>query len=179
MYLFMFKHRIANEEDQEIIKELMESSINQMLGKMLNSDQLEAAKESMGLDTTLIKDKTYFLIFSDNTLVGSGGYSTRKTLFGGNHTPNRSDDFLTPGKDAAKVRAMYTHPKWVRKGIGSLILKLSEKESLRLGFRKCELMATVSGILLYEKRGYVVVEEIEYLSRKGNTVPMYKMEKEL
>lgn len=87
MYLFMFKHRIANEEDQEIIEELMESSINQMLGKMLSSDQLEAAKESMGLDTTLIKDKTYFLIFSDNTLVGSGGYSTRKTLFGGNHTP--------------------------------------------------------------------------------------------
>ena len=64
MYLFMFKHRIANEEDQEIIEELMESSINQMLGKMLSSDQLEAAKESMGLDTTLIKDKTYFLIFS-------------------------------------------------------------------------------------------------------------------
>ena len=75
MYLFMFKHRIANEEDQEIIEELMESSINQMLGKMLSSDQLEAAKESMGLDTTLIKDKTYFLIFSDNTLVGSGGLS--------------------------------------------------------------------------------------------------------
>ena len=175
----MFKHRIANEEDQEIIEELMESSINQMLGKMLSSDQLEAAKESMGLDTTLIKDKTYFLIFSDNNLVGSGGYSSRKTLFGGNHTPNRSDDFLIPGQDAAKVRAMYTHPKWVRKGIGSLILKLSEKESLRLGFRKCELMATVSGILLYEKRGYEVVEEIEYVSRKGNTVPMYKMEKEL
>ena len=175
----MFKHRIANEEDLEIIEELMESSINQLLGKILSSDQLEAAKESMGLDTTLIKDRTYFLIFSDNTLVGSGGYSARKTLFGGNHTPNRSDDFLIPGQDAAKVRAMYTHPKWVRKGIGSLILQLSEEESLRLGFRKCELMATVSGILLYEKRGYVVVEEIEYLSRKGNTVPMYKMEKEL
>ena len=184
MYLFictflMFEHRIANKEDQESIEKLMESSINQMLGKMLSLDQLEAAKESMGLDTTLIKDRTYFLIFSDNTLVGSGGYSARKTLFGGNHTPNRSDDFLTPGKDAAKVRAMYTHPKWVRKGIGSLILKLAEEESLRLGFKRCELMATVSGILLYEKRGYEVVEETEYVSRKGNIVPMYKMEKEL
>ena len=113
------------------------------------------------------------------SLVGSGGYSTRKTLFGGNHTPNRSDDFLIPGQDAARVRAMYTHPEWVRKGIGSLILELSEEESLKLGFQKCELMATVSGILLYEKRGYEVVEEIEYVSRKGNTVPMYKMEKAL
>ena len=58
-------------------------------------------------------------------------------------------------------------------------IQLSEKESLRLGFRRCELMATVSGILLYEKRGYEVVEETEYVSRKGNIVPMYKMEKEL
>ena len=59
----MFKHRIANEEDQEIIEELMESSINQMLGKMLSSDSIGGCKESMGLDTTLIKDRTYFLIF--------------------------------------------------------------------------------------------------------------------
>ena len=131
----MLKHRIANEEDQEIIEELMESSINQMLGKMLSSDQLEAAKESMGLDTTLIKDKTYFLIFSDNTLVGSGAIAQERLFLEVIIPLIVQMISLTPGKDAAKVRAMYTHPKWVRKGIGSLILKLSEKESLRLGFR--------------------------------------------
>ena len=175
----MYSHFIANLNDIPQIEVLMASSISSLLGELLNDHQLEAAKESMGLDTQLIEDGTYFLVKKDEVLIGSGGYSYRKTLFGGNHTPNRSDDLLVPGEDAAKVRAMYTHPKGVRKGIGSLILQLSEEESLKLGFQLCELMATVSGILLYEKRGYEVVEEIEYVSRKGNTVPMYKMEKAL
>ena len=140
-------------------------------------DSLEAAKESMGLDTQLIEDGTYFLVKKEEVLIGSGGYSYRKTLFGGNHTPNRSDDLLVPGKDAAKVRAMYTDPSWIRKGVGSYILNLAENSIVQLGFNKAELMATVSGILLYEKRGYKVVEEIEYESKLGNKVPMYKMEK--
>jgi N-acetylglutamate synthase and related acetyltransferases len=109
--------------------------------------------------------------------VGSGGYSYRKTLFGGNHTPNRSVYLLFPGKDAAKVRAMYTDPAWIRKGVGTYILNLAERSIEQLGFDKPELMATVSGIFLYEKRGYSVVEEIEYERKLCNKVPMYKMEK--
>ena len=81
----------------------MASSISTLLGELLNVHQLEAAKESMGLDTQLIEDGTYFLVKKEEELIGSGGYSYRKTLFGGNHTPNRSDDLLVPGKDAAKV----------------------------------------------------------------------------
>jgi len=50
-------------------------------------------------------------------------------------------------------------------------------ESKKLGFNKAELMATISGILLYQDRGYEVDEEIEYESKQGNKVPMYKMEK--
>ena len=131
----------------------------------------------MGLDTQLIEDGTYFLVKKEEVLIGSGGYSYRQPLFGGNHTPNRSDDLLVPGKAAAKVRAMYTAPSRLRKGVGSYILNLAENSIVQLGFNKAELMATVSGILLYEKRGYKVVEEIEYESKLGNKVPMYKMEK--
>ena len=173
----MFSHFIADLDDVPKIEVLMESSISSLLGEMLNIDQLEAAKESMGLDTRLIEDGTYFLVKKDEVLIGSGGYSYRKTLFGGNHTPNRSDDLLVPGKDAAKVRAMYTDPSWIRKGVGSYILNLAENSIIQLGFNKAELMATVSGILLYENRGYKVVEEIQYESKLGNKVPMYKMEK--
>jgi GNAT superfamily N-acetyltransferase len=173
----MYSHSIANLEDVPQIQVLMASSISTLLGELLNVHQLEAAKESMGLDTQLIEDGTYFLVKKEEELIGSGGYSYRKTLFGGNHTPNRSDDLLVPGKDAAKVRAMYTHPSWIRKGVGSYILNLAENSIVQLGFNKAELMATVSGILLYEKRGYKVVEEIEYESKLGNKVPMYKMEK--
>tara|TARA_Y100000996_G_scaffold240446_1_gene189031 strand:+ start:1188 stop:1721 length:534 start_codon:yes stop_codon:yes gene_type:complete len=173
----MFSHFIANLDDVPKIEILMASSISSLLGELLNEHQLEAAQESMGLDTQLIEDGTYFLVKKDEVLIGSGGYSFRKTLFGGNHTPNRSDDLLVPGKDAAKVRAMYTNPSWTRKGVGSYILTLAENSIAQLGFNKVELMATVSGILLYEKRGYKVVEEIEYKSKLGNKVPMYKMEK--
>ena len=72
---------------------------------------------------------------------------------------------------------MYTDPSWIRKGVGSYILNLAENSIVQLGFNKAELMATVSGILLYEKRGYKVVDEIEYRSKLGNKVPMYRMEK--
>ena len=167
---FMFTYRKAEIQDIPAIEELMDLSISEVLGKLTDKKELEASYESMGLDTKLIEDNSYFLIFEADNLIGSGGYSIRKTLFGGNHTPNRSDDLLVPGKEPSKIRAMYTHPDWIRKGVGSMILELSENESKKLGFNKAELMATISGILLYQDRGYEVDKEIEYESRAGNKV---------
>ena len=169
--------RLANYEDIPVVKGLMEQSIAVLLGYYVNEEELEASFESMGLDDQLILDKTYFLIDFEGVLVGCGGWSNRKTLFGGNHTPNRSNDFLDPNHDAAKIRAMYTHPDWARKGIGTFILELAEKEACNAGFKRCELMATLSGIYLYKRRGYKVDEEIFYKSKKGNSVKMYKMTK--
>ena len=169
--------RLANYEDIPAVKGLMEQSIAQLLGNYVNEKELEASFESMGLDDQLILDKTYFLIDFEGVLVGCGGWSNRKTLFGGNHTPNRSNDFLDPNHDAAKIRAMYTHPDWARKGIGTFILELAEKEACNAGFKRCELMATLSGIYLYKRRGYKIDEEIFYKSKKGNSVKMYKMTK--
>jgi GNAT superfamily N-acetyltransferase len=169
--------RLANSEDIPDVKGLMEQSIALLLGNYVNEEELEASFESMGLDDQLILDKTYFLIDFEGILVGCGGWSNRKTLFGGNHTPNRSNDFLDPNHDAAKIRAMYTHPDWARKGIGTFILELAEKEACNAGFKRCELMATLSGIYLYKRRGYKIDEEIFYKSKKGNSVKMYKMTK--
>ena len=172
-----FNFRLANSEDIFAIKGLMEKSITGLLGNYVNEEELEASFESMGLDDQLILDKTYFLIDFEGILVGCGGWSNRKTLFGGNHTPNRSNDFLNPNNDSAKIRAMYTHPDWARKGIGTLILELAEKEASNAGFKRCELMATLSGIYLYKNRGYKLDEEIFYRSKKGNSVKMFKMTK--
>ena len=169
--------RLANSDDIPAVKGLMEQSIAKLLGNYVNEEELEASFESMGLDDQLILDKTYFLIDFEGVLVGCGGWSNRKTLFGGNHTPNRSNDFLDPNHDAAKIRAMYTHPNWARKGIGTFILELAEKEACNAGFKRCELMATLSGIYLYKNRGYKIDEEVFYKSKKGNTVKMYKMTK--
>ena len=172
-----FTHRIATYEDIPTIKVLMELSINRLLGPLLSVEQLEASFDSMGLDDQLIKDGTYFMIFYDEVFVGCGGWSNRETLFGGNHTPNRDDNFLDPLKDSARIRAMYTHPDWARQGIGSLVMHLGENAARKLGFKKCELMATQSGKLLYETQGYEAIEDILYKTDTGKTVPMTRMEK--
>lgn len=172
-----FNSRLANSEDIPAIKRLMEQSIKGLLSSYVNQEELEASFESMGLDDQLILDQTYFLIDFEGILVGCGGWSNRKTLFGGNHTPNRSNEFLNPNNDSAKIRAMYTHPDWARKGIGTFILQLAEKEASNAGFKRCELMATLSGIYLYKNRGYEIDEEIFYKSKKGNSVKMFKMTK--
>ena len=172
-----FTHRIATYEDIPTIEVLMELSINQLLGPLLSAEQLEASFDSMGLDDQLIKDGTYFMIFCDEVFVGCGGWSNRETLFGGNHTPNRDDNFLDPLKDSARIRAMYTHPDWARQGIGSLVMHLGEKAAKKLGFKKCELMATQSGKLLYATQGYESIEDILYKTETGKTVPMIRMEK--
>jgi GNAT superfamily N-acetyltransferase len=172
-----FTHRIATLDDIQAIEKLMMLSINQLLGPLLTKDQLEASFDSMGLDDQLIKDETYFMIFSKDVFIGCGGWSNRETLFGGNHTPNRDDQFLDPKKDSARIRAMYTHPDWTRKGVGSLVMNLGEEAAKNLGFKKCQLMATQSGVLLYETQGYIPIENILYETSSGKTVPMVRMEK--
>ena len=172
-----FTHKIAILADIPTIEKLMQLSINQLLGPLLTKEQLEASFDSMGLDDQLIKDGTYFMIFNGDVFVGCGGWSNRETLFGGNHTPNRDSNFLDPIKDSARIRAMYTHPSWARKGIGSLVMHLGENAARKLGFKKCELMATQSGKLLYETQGYEPIEDILYETETGQTVPMTRMEK--
>ena len=172
-------HRIASLDDIPAIEQLMELSINQLLGPLLTADQLEASFDSMGLDNQLIEDGTYFMIFSKEIFIGCGGWSNRETLFGGNHTPNRDNQFLDPKKDSARIRAMYTHPDWIRQGVGSLVMNLGETAAKKLGFQMCELMATQSGKLLYETQGYKPVEDILYRTNSGKTVPMVRMVKEI
>ena len=175
----MFTYRKAEIQDISAIEELMNLSISKVLGKLTDKKELEASYDSMGLDTKLIEDNSYFLIFNEDTLIGSGGFGIRKTLFGGNHTPNRSDDFLIPGQEPSKIRAMYTHPEWIRKGVGSLVINLGEEAAKNLGFKKCELMATQSGIPLYENNGYKPIENVLYTASSGKTVPMVRMKKDI
>ena len=174
-----FEHRIACSNDIPTIQELMELSIRQLLGPLLTTSQLEASFDSMGLDDQLIQDGTYFMVFKGDIFVGCGGWSNRQTLFGANHTPNRDNQFLDPDKDSARIRAMYTHPDWVRKGVGSLVIHLGETEAKKLGFKKCELMATLSGKLLYETQGYKLIEEILYKTETNQTVPLIRMSKNI
>ena len=160
-----FSHSLVLEEDIPSIKEIMELSINSLQKDYLDRKQIEASHEAMGLDIELIEDK----------IIGCGGWGKRKTLFGGTHTRDRDETFSDPAKDSAKIRAMYTHPSWARKGVGSLVLEISESLARREGFKSFELMATLSGEPLYRRYGYKVVEEIAWKSSKGILIPLKKM----
>jgi len=175
-----FTHRLAVEADCAAIRALMDIAIAQHLEAFLDPAQVELSKSIMGLDTQLIADRTYFLVEENGRLAGCGGWSRRATLYGGDHsTAQRNRALLDIAQDAARVRAMYTHPDFKRRGVGRLILDLCETAARDAGFRSVELMATLSGEPLYKACGYHEIERITAASSGGIDVPGVRMGKRL
>src|SRR4029079_3627997 len=129
-----FTHRLAELDDVPALRALMNAAISELLKPFLNEAEVRASFSVMGLDTQLIRDGTYFCIEGDGVIVGCGGWSRRATLFGGDHSAGRDAALLEPSTEPARVRAMYTHPLYVRRGVGRLILKLCEEAAAKEGF---------------------------------------------
>jgi len=173
-----FTHRLATEADLPAIRALMDVAIAEHLKAFLDPAQVELSKLIMGLDTQLITDRTYFLVEEEGRLAGCGGWSRRATLYGGDHsTAQRNSALLDIATDAARVRAMYTHPDFARRGVGRLILQVCEGAAREAGFRSVELMATMSGEPLYKAAGYHQIERIIAASKDGVDVPGVRMGK--
>lgn len=170
--------RLARPEDQAALRDLIEAAIGELQRDVLTEAQVAASRTFMGLDTQLIADGAYFVVEQDGVIVGCGGWSRRATLYGGDHSPGRDAGLLDPASDAARVRAMYTHPSAVRRGVGRLILSLCEDAPRGAGFKRAELMATMSGVPLYAACGYQPAERIEDV-RGGVAVPLVRMVKSL
>ncbi len=178
-----FTHRIATANDKASIIELMRISIAENMKAFLSAAEIESAQETMGVDQTLIDDGTYFLIETmfqgESVLVGCGGWGKRKTLYGGDHTAGRDDSLSDPTTDPARIRAMYTHPEWTRRGIGTLLLDLGEEAARDAGFKTIELGSTVPGEPLYLARGYKPVERRTQIGANGAENVIIKMVKGL
>lgn len=171
-------HRLATPEDMPALTALMDRSIGELQRAFLSADQIAASRKLMGLDSLLIEDRTYFIVEEDGVLAGCGGWSKRATLYGGDHSPGRDAHGLNPASDAARVRAMYTHPDFARRGVGRLILSLCEAAAREAGFARVELAGTLAGQPLYEACGYTVLERLTD-DRGGALVPLLRMGKTL
>ena len=177
-----YRHRLATQQDIPAIIDLMKLSIEENMKTLLSREEIEAAKETMGVDQTLIDDSTYFVIELDTNeraLVGCGGWGKRRTLYGGNHTRGRDDSLSDPSREAARIRAMYTHPQWVRRGIGSLLIQLGEEAARAAGFTRIALGSTLAGEPFYLAHGYAEVRRETFRGENGAGNLVITMEKNL
>jgi GNAT superfamily N-acetyltransferase len=172
--------RKANLEDRAAIEALIVKSARGLSREEYSGRQIEAAIASVfGVDTNLILDGTYFVADKGGTLIGCGGWSKRKTLFGGDQFASRDARELDPKSEAAKIRAFFVHPEHARKGIGRTILLACENEARAYGFRTVELMATLPGIPLYKVCGYAGEETVELELGDGVKLKLLPMRKDL
>lgn len=142
-------------DDREAIKRLIAESARYLSREHYNDAQIEAAIATVfGVDTDLIEDGTYFVAESSGLMVGCGGWSRRKTLFGGDQYATRDKSYLDPESEPAKIRAFFIHPDHARKGIARAILAKCEEEARAHGFHALELMATLPGIAFYKSCGF-------------------------
>ena len=174
-----FTLRLAEEGDLPALRELMALAIDTLQRGFLTPEQIVASRAVMGLDSQLVADRTYFVAEKGAALAGCGGWSRRATMYGGDHSSAlRRPEMLDPTHDAARVRAMYTHPGFTRRGVGRLIIGACEDAAASEGFRAVELMGTMSGQPLYLAAGYRAIEVIVDASG-GAPVPLVRMRKEL
>ncbi len=181
-----FNLRAATERDIPGLTALIESSVRGLQASDYTPAQIEGALGTvLGLDTQLIRDGTYFVAETldhksgllAGLLAGCGGWSKRKTLFGADRGPGREPELLNPATDAAKIRAIFVHPEFARRGLGSLILARVEAEAKAAGFQRFEMGSTLTGVPLYRLKGYVEVERIAVPLGNGEALPVVKMEK--
>jgi GNAT superfamily N-acetyltransferase len=172
--------RQATAADSAEIEDLIARSIRTLGLADYSPEQIEGALQgAFGLDTQLIADGTYFVVESAGRLIGCGGWSYRRTLFGGDARADRDAGSLDPSTDAAKIRAFFVDPDAARQGIGSALLEHCEAEARRHGFRRAEMMATLPGVRLYQARGYVPGERVHYPVGPGVSIEFLPMSKSL
>jgi GNAT superfamily N-acetyltransferase len=157
---------------------LIEASVRHLQAEDYSPSQLEGALETVyGVDSQLIADGTYYAAEADAALVGCGGWSKRKTLFGGDRWTARQDDLLDPHADAAKIRAFFVDPTWVRRGVATLILEACESAAKAAGFTRLEMGATLTGVPFYRAKGYSELEHLAVPLKNGESLPIVRMAK--
>jgi GNAT superfamily N-acetyltransferase len=183
--------RLAREDDVPAIEALIPLSVRGLQSSHYSAAQMEAAIGSVfGVDRQLICDGTYFVVegppsvaaatssaAGENELIGCGGWSKRKTLFGSDHQTNRDDAEQDPATEPARIRAFFIHPNHARCGIGRAILEECEKAIRAAAFKRIELAATLPGVPFYAACGYSSGERSDVPLTNELSLPIVRMTK--
>lgn len=174
-----YELRVAQESDIPAVIDLIQVSVRALQPEYTENERESALRTVFTIDTHLVQDGTYFVsVAKDGTLAACGGWSFRKTLYGGDHqiqTPDATK--LDPSVDAAKVRAIFVHPDHARKGLGSAILQAAEEAAANAGFRRFEMGSTLAGVHLYTLKGYRGISRMLVPVGEGHAIEVVRMEK--
>jgi N-acetylglutamate synthase-like GNAT family acetyltransferase len=173
-----FQIRTAMLSDRDSVELLIKISLRKLGLLHYASEQIESALKSIWrINTQLITDKTYFVVKLNQGIVGCGGWSYRESIFGNNSKPNSDPHPINLKTGIAKIQAFFVSPDFTRQGIGSIIMKKCEGEALLKGFKKFELMSTISGEIFFEKHNFIAGHPINYPLRNQLPIKLIPMSK--
>lgn len=172
--------RLATPDDVPNLRELIPHSVRALSQDVYSQAQIESAiRYVFGLDTQLIADGAYFVSVVDNIVVGCGGWSRRRTLYGGDQKKPTEDPVLDPAVDAARIRAFFVHPNWARRGMASQLMAACVDAARAAGFRRLTLVATLPGEPLYRAFGFEVTDRFDDVLPDGVRVPFVQMARDM
>ena len=176
----MVSIRLATPADVPALRELIPASARALSRGFYTDAETESAiRHVFGPDSRLIADGTYFVAEEDGLVAGCGGWSRRRTLYGGDQTKSGEEALLDPASEPAKIRAFFVHPDFARRGVGSRILEACLAAARAAGFRRVELAATLPGVPFYAARGFVERERLSAPMADGRGLPIVRMERAL
>jgi GNAT superfamily N-acetyltransferase len=170
--------RVAIQDDVPAIVKLIDASVRGLSMNYYSGPQIDQAlRHVFGVDTQLILDRTYYVIESpEGELAASGGWSRRRTLYGGDqHKGNAADPLLDPKTEPARIRAFFVPPRYARRGLGRRVFEACRASAERAGFSALELGATLPGVPFYETLGFKAVERVDAAMPDGLVLQIVRM----
>ena len=108
--------RRATPDDVPALQALIAESARALSVGFYTPTQTEAAVAHVfGVDTQLVADGTYHVIDAPDGPAACGGWSRRRTLYGGDQMKDADDPLLDPAVEDARIRAFFVHPRWARR----------------------------------------------------------------
>jgi GNAT superfamily N-acetyltransferase len=171
-------YRLAKLSDIPALEDLIALSTHTLQAAYYSPQQIAGALGTVfGVDSQLIHDGTYFVAETGSIPVACGGWSRRKTLYGGDQSKTGPDPLRDPQTEPAMVRAFFVHPDHARHGIGRRLLQLCEDAACQAGFQRLEMIATLAGEPLYHACGYAFLERFDIPLANGHPMPVVRMGK--